>query len=261
MTYQLADGWIDRELRAPSAWPGGTARRRRGAGGGAWPGCAGRNTHGHRFEAAVSPIVLRDADSYAEQLHDEGAVIAGFAERRAEIVRQLQAAADRAGPAARSTTRRCSTRSPAWSSGPTCWPASSSAQFLAVPQRVPDPDDEGQPEVLSAGRRRRQADATASWSSATSGRPTPAASIEGNERVVRPRLADAKFFFDQDRKKTLESRVPALAKVVYHGKLGTQGERVERVRSLAARHRRAARRPGAGRTAPTAPRCWPRPIC
>ena len=53
----------------------------------------------------------------------------------------------------------------------------------------------------------------------------------GNERVVRPRLADAKFFFDQDRKKTLESRVPALAKVVYHNKLGTQGERVERVRA------------------------------
>jgi glycyl-tRNA synthetase beta chain len=50
---------------------------------------------------------------------------------------------------------------------------------------------------------------------------------------VRPRLADAKFFFDQDRKKTLASRVPELAKVVYHNKLGTQGERVERVRALA----------------------------
>jgi glycyl-tRNA synthetase beta chain len=49
--------------------------------------------------------------------------------------------------------------------------------------------------------------------------------IGGNERVVRPRLADAKFFFDQDRKKTLASRVPQLAKVVYHNKLGTQGER------------------------------------
>jgi glycyl-tRNA synthetase beta chain len=55
----------------------------------------------------------------------------------------------------------------------------------------------------------------------------------GNERVVRPRLADAKFFFDQDRKKTLESRVAGLAKVVYHNKLGTQGERVQRVRQLA----------------------------
>ena len=52
---------------------------------------------------------------------------------------------------------------------------------------------------------------------------------------MRPRLADAKFFFDQDRKKTLESRVPALAKVVYHDKLGTQGERVERVRAHRAR--------------------------
>jgi glycyl-tRNA synthetase beta chain len=50
---------------------------------------------------------------------------------------------------------------------------------------------------------------------------------------VRPRLADAKFFYDQDRKKTLASRVPGLAKVVYHNKLGTQGERVERVRAIA----------------------------
>ncbi|MCO5111157.1 MAG: glycine--tRNA ligase subunit beta, partial [Burkholderiaceae bacterium] len=57
--------------------------------------------------------------------------------------------------------------------------------------------------------------------------------IGGNERVVRPRLADAKFFFDQDRKKTLASRVDSLAKVVYHNKLGTQGERVERVRAIA----------------------------
>jgi glycyl-tRNA synthetase beta chain len=65
-------------------------------------------------------------------------------------------------------------------------------------------------------------------------RPDDASAIvQGNERVVRPRLADAKFFFDQDRKKTLESRVAGLSKVVYHGKLGTQGERVERVRAIA----------------------------
>jgi glycyl-tRNA synthetase beta chain len=58
--------------------------------------------------------------------------------------------------------------------------------------------------------------------------------IGGNERVVRPRLADAKFFFDQDRKKTLASRVGGLAKVVYHNKLGTQGERAQRVADIAA---------------------------
>jgi glycyl-tRNA synthetase beta chain len=57
--------------------------------------------------------------------------------------------------------------------------------------------------------------------------------IGGNERVVRPRLADAKFFFDQDRKKTLASRVEGLGKVVYHNKLGSQGERAERVRAIA----------------------------
>jgi glycyl-tRNA synthetase beta chain len=61
----------------------------------------------------------------------------------------------------------------------------------------------------------------------------PSAVIGGNERVVRPRLADAKFFFDQDRKKTLVSRVEGLNKVIYHNKLGTQGERVERVRAIA----------------------------
>jgi glycyl-tRNA synthetase beta chain len=61
----------------------------------------------------------------------------------------------------------------------------------------------------------------------------PSAVIGGNERVVRPRLADAKFFFDQDRKKSLMDRIPGLAKVVYHNKLGTQGERVERVAALA----------------------------
>jgi len=61
----------------------------------------------------------------------------------------------------------------------------------------------------------------------------PSAVIGGNERVVRPRLADAKFFFDQDRKKTLESRISSLDKVVYHNKLGTQGERTQRVSAIA----------------------------
>jgi glycyl-tRNA synthetase beta chain len=61
----------------------------------------------------------------------------------------------------------------------------------------------------------------------------PSDVIGGNERVVRPRLADAKFFFDQDRKKSLASRLPGLDKVVYHNQHGSQGERVTRVRALA----------------------------
>src|SRR6185503_7115342 len=57
--------------------------------------------------------------------------------------------------------------------------------------------------------------------------------IDGNQRVVRPRLEDARFFYDQDRKTRLETRVPLLGKVVYHNKLGTQLERVQRVKLLA----------------------------
>ena len=90
----------------------------------------------------------------------------------------------------------------------------------------------------------------------------PSAVIQGNERVVRPRLADAKFFFDQDRKKTLESRVAALDKVVYHAKLGSMGERVQaRARDRARDRRHLLGGAVAGRAVPTARRCWRRPTC
>jgi len=57
--------------------------------------------------------------------------------------------------------------------------------------------------------------------------------VEGNQRVIRPRLADARFFFETDKKTTLAERVPRLASIVYHNKLGSQLDRVERVRRLA----------------------------
>ena len=60
----------------------------------------------------------------------------------------------------------------------------------------------------------------------------PTAIIRGNERVLQARLADAKFFFDQDRKKTLISRKEGLSKVVYHNKLGMLSDRVERVSKI-----------------------------
>ncbi len=62
----------------------------------------------------------------------------------------------------------------------------------------------------------------------------PSAIIHGNERVLRARLADAKFFYDQDRRQSLEARLPKLASVVYHNKLGSQLDRVERIRAIAA---------------------------
>ena len=63
----------------------------------------------------------------------------------------------------------------------------------------------------------------------------PANIIRGNERVLRARLADAKFFYDQDHKEFLQAHVPRLAQVVYHRKLGSQLDRVIRIQELAGR--------------------------
>ncbi|RRS04180.1 glycine--tRNA ligase subunit beta [Aquabacterium soli] len=194
---------------------------------------AGNSTQGHRFEAKVSPVVLRDADSYASQLRDEGAVIASFAERRAEIVRQLQAAAAKAGTDLKPIDDDALLDEvTALVERPNVLTGRFEQAFLEVPQ-----------ECLILTMKANQKyfpllDAhdklTHQFLIVSNISPEDASFvIGGNERVVRPRLADAKFFFDQDRKKTLESRVAGLAKVVYHGKLGTQGERAERVRAIA----------------------------
>jgi len=192
---------------------------------------AGRQTHGHRFEASMDPVVLQDADHYEHQLADQGAVIAGFAARRAEIQRQLAAAAAAEGlkpiddPALLDEVTALVER-------PNVLVCRFEDDFLAVP-----------PECLILTMKANQKyfpllDAegrlTSRFLIVSNIRPAdPSAIVQGNERVVRPRLADAKFFFDQDRKRTLASRVPGLAKVVYHGQLGSQGERVERVRHIA----------------------------
>ncbi|MBU1224702.1 MAG: glycine--tRNA ligase subunit beta [Gammaproteobacteria bacterium] len=192
---------------------------------------AGRDTQGHRFEARVSPVVIQSADSYASQLKDEGAVIASFAERRAEIVRQLQAAAapldlkpiedDALLDEVAALVER-----------PNVLVGQFEEAFLEVPQEclilTMKANQKYFPLLDSAGKLTNRFLIVSNISPADA-----SAVIQGNERVVRPRLADAKFFFDQDRKKTMGSRVPGLAKVVYHNKLGSQGDRVERVRAIA----------------------------
>jgi glycyl-tRNA synthetase beta chain len=192
---------------------------------------AGRETQGHRFEASVNPVVVRDADSYALQLASEGAVIASFDARRSEIARQLQNVAGPLGltPIADESLLDEVT---ALVERPNVLLGKFDQSFLEVP-----------PECLILTMKANQkyfplldAAGTLTNQFLIVSNITPddaSAVIQGNERVVRPRLADAKFFFDQDRKKTLDSRVQGLAKVVYHNKLGTQGERVERVRAIA----------------------------
>ncbi len=192
---------------------------------------SGRETHGHRFEAKVDPVVLNNADEYASRLANDGAVIASFAERRAEIARQLAAAAAKAGGKPIDDEALLDEVT-ALVERPNVLVGQFEAEFLAVPQEclilTMKANQKYFPLLDTAGKLTNKFLVVSNISPAD-----PSAVIGGNERVVRPRLADAKFFFDQDRKKSLESRVAGLAKVVYHNKLGTQGERMQRVAAIA----------------------------
>ena len=250
MGYQLADGWATVHFVRPAhglvALHGDAVVAVSALG-----LTAGRTTQGHRFEAAVNPVVLRDADSYAAQLADEGAVIASFAQRRAEIERQLAAVAAMAADAAGAASAPDAPDAPAPGGGrkpidddalldevtalverPNVLLCQFDPEFLAVPPEclilTMKANQKYFPLLDAAGQLTHQ------FLVVSNVRPVDASAVVGgNERVVRPRLADAKFFFDQDRKKTLDSRVAGLARVVYHGKLGSQGERAGRVGQIA----------------------------
>ncbi|MFG6412926.1 glycine--tRNA ligase subunit beta [Roseateles sp. DC23W] len=230
MSYQLADGWTDVKFVRPAhglvALHGSDVVTVQALG-----LTAGRTTQGHRFEAAQATISIDTADSYATQLREQGAVIASFAERRAEISRQLKGNAD-----ALSLTPidddALLDEVTALVERPNVLTCAFEAEFLAVPQEclilTMKANQKYFPLLDSHGKLTRHFLVVSNIAPADA-----SAVVQGNERVVRPRLADAKFFFDQDRKKKLEDRLPGLAKVVYHGKLGSQGERAERVQAIA----------------------------
>ncbi|MBV8603878.1 MAG: glycine--tRNA ligase subunit beta [Pelomonas sp.] len=232
MTYQLADGWSDVKFVRPAhglvALHGSAVVPVQALG-----LHAGNTTRGHRFEAAVASIEVAHADAYATTLAEQGAVIAGFAARRAEIQRQLDAAAAAAGGLKPIDDDALLDEVTALVERPNVLSCRFEPEFLAVPQEclilTMKANQKYFPLLDAAGK------LTNRFLVVSNIRPAdPSAVVEGNERVVRPRLADAKFFFDQDRKKPLAARVAGLDKVVYHGKLGSQGERVERVRAIAA---------------------------
>ncbi|MCW5660706.1 MAG: glycine--tRNA ligase subunit beta [Burkholderiaceae bacterium] len=230
MSYQLADGWSSVQFVRPAhgliALHGAEVVPVQALG-----LQAGRDTRGHRFEANVEPIRVQDADHYARQLEEQGAVIASFAHRRAEVVRQLQHAAG-ALQLTPVDDDALLDEVTALVERPNVLLCQFEPQYLSVP-----------PECLILTMKANQkyfplldgaGALTHKFLVVSNIRPDDASAvIQGNERVVRPRLADAKFFFDQDRRKSLESRVPALDKVVYHARLGTMGARVERVRAIA----------------------------
>jgi glycyl-tRNA synthetase beta chain len=196
---------------------------------------SGRQTFGHRF-LHPGAITIEDADTYEAQLATTGKVTASFALRRAQIAKQLQAQTHQlqaslgTGPEVDALLDEVT----ALVEAPAVYVGTFEERFLAVPQ-----------ECLILTMRLNQkyfplfnkdTGVLTNQFLIVSNMPTdnPGAIIEGNERVVRPRLADAQFFFDTDRKTPLYDRVGQLDSIVYHNKLGTQLERVGRVRAIAA---------------------------
>ncbi len=191
---------------------------------------AGRVTSGHRFLARAD-LQVSSALAYAPLLEAEGRVQPGFDTRKASIAAALRDAAAGATVLMPDPLLDEVTALVEW---PAVYVGTFDPAFLAVPQEcliltmqqhqkyfaLAGPAGELLPRFLLV-----------------SNVPTnhPAAIRHGNERVLRARLADAKFFFDQDRRAPLAARLPRLASVVYHNQLGTQAARIERLRALAAR--------------------------
>ena len=229
MTYQLQDGWTSVNFVRPAhglvAMHGSSTLDISVLG-----LKSGNTTQGHRFEAKNAVITLSHVDSYEKQLLEEGAVIASFATRKAEIAKQLNAAAAKQNLKPIDDDALLDEVT-ALVERPNVLLGQFEKEFLEVPQEcliLTMKANQKYFPLLDANNNLTNKFLIVSNISPAD----PSAVIQGNERVVRPRLADAKFFFDQDRKRTLESRISGLDKVVYHNKLGSQGERTQRVRAI-----------------------------
>ena len=191
---------------------------------------SGKTTLGHRFLSS-GHIDIDSADRYTATLNSKGRVVAEFSERRERIRAKLESLARGAKMVCDDALLDEITALVEW---PAVYQGTFSTEFLEVPPEclilsmqqhqkyVPLRDKTGEllPRFLFVSNLETK---------------DPREIIRGNERVLRARLADAKFFYDQDRKERLEARVPRLAQVVYHNKLGTQRERVDRLKVLAGR--------------------------
>ncbi|MDN4015388.1 glycine--tRNA ligase subunit beta [Zwartia panacis] len=196
---------------------------------------AGRVTHGHRF-LHPGALTITSAESYETQLAQTGHVVASFDARRTQIQALLDAQATRLGASLGRDPEvpALLDEVTALVEAPVVYVGTFEERFLAVPQ-----------ECLILTMRLNQKyfplfhPTTGKLTNQfliVSNMPTdqPVAIIEGNERVIRPRLADAEFFFETDRKVPLAARVDQLSAIVYHNKLGTQLERTARVQKIAA---------------------------
>ena len=231
MSYQLADGETTVEFARPAhglvALHGSEVIPVRALG-----LEAGRVTHGHRFQG-TRDISLSEAESYERRLEQEGAVIADFDARRARIAAELQEKS-RAHTQAYAPPDALLDEVTALVERPAVYVGEFDEEFLTVPQEclvlTMQQNQKYFPLMGPAGKLLSRFMIVSNMRL-----DDPARIVSGNERVIRPRLADARFFFETDKKTRLADRLPQLGAIVYHNKLGTQLERVERLRRLASR--------------------------
>lgn len=230
MTYQLDDGWENvhfiRPVHGLIAVHGQQIVPINALG---FAAC--NVTQGHRFEAKQAELVIDHADHYEQILEVEGGVIPRFERRRQRIKEGLEAVAH-------AVKLRCFSDAAllnevtALVEYPNILMGTFSTDFLEVPQEclisTMKTNQKYFPLLDADGKLTNHFLIVANITPAD-----PEQIITGNERVIRSRLADAKFFFDYDRKRTLASRLPDLDKVIYHHQLGSQGERTCYVRALA----------------------------
>ena len=191
---------------------------------------AGRITAGHRF-MGMRHMTLAAADDYAETLREDGKVIAGFAERREAIRAGLVEAAGADRVVMPDALLDEVTALVEW---PAIYRGTFDARFLEVPQEcLILTMQQNQKYFALTDAAGRLVDRFLVVSNLETDEPSHI--VGGNERVLRARLADARFFFDQDRKTPLADRIEKLKTVVYHNKLGSQHDRLLRVEALAGR--------------------------
>ena len=232
MSYQLADGATTVKFVRPAhglvALHGGSLLNVSALG-----LKAERITHGHRFQGAKD-IKLDRADEYEARLERDGHVMADFDVRKADIARQLDEKATALNASLGMETEYVALLDEvtALVEYPTVYVGMFEQEFLSVPQEclilTMRQNQKYFPLFDEAGKLTNMFLIVSNMRLADSRNV-----VEGNQRVVRPRLADARFFFETDKKTKLADRVPQLGNVVYHNKLGSQLDRIGRVRALA----------------------------
>jgi glycyl-tRNA synthetase beta chain len=194
---------------------------------------AGRTTHGHRFQGAVN-IELMHADEYESRLEAEGGVTPSFDKRKAEIESQLRETAEQHGANLGPTEDYAALLDEvtALVERPTVYVGAFETEFLTVPAEclilTMKLNQKYFPLFNRAGKLSNQFLIVSNMQL-----HDPHNIIEGNQRVVRPRLSDARFFFETDKKTKLETHLIKLEDVTYQAKLGSQLERAFRIRSIA----------------------------